>query len=274
VSDIVEIVRGDTGLIVSMPHTGTKIPPEIERDLVSPWLALKDTDWWIERLYDFAGDFNATVLRAVHSRTVIDVNRDPSGSSLYPGQATTGLCPTETFDGEPLHKPGRAPDKFEIARRRELYFQPYHAALTGEIARLKESHPRIVLFDCHSIRSIIPRLFDGELPHMNIGTNAGASCDSGFAHAVQAVCDASGFSWVSNGRFKGGWITRCHGRPALGVHAIQMELACRSYLDEPFPVVDQQNWPPPYDEARAERMRATLRTLFKTCHSFARRATG
>lgn len=273
-NDIVEVTRGDTGLIVSFPHAGTRIPPEIERDLVSTWLALKDTDWWIDRLYDFDGEFGATVLRAIHSRSVIDVNRDPSGVSLYPGQATTGLCPTETFDGERLHKQGRAPDKFEIARRRELYFQPYHAALTREIARLKETHPRVVLLDCHSIRSFIPRLFHGELPHMNIGTNGGASCDLGFAHVVQAVCDASGFSWVTNGRFKGGWITRCHGRPALGVHAIQIELACRSYLDEPITAVDEKNWPPPYDQARAEKMRATLRTLYKTCLSFARRAMG
>ncbi|MGH8515347.1 MAG: N-formylglutamate deformylase, partial [Gammaproteobacteria bacterium] len=202
-SDVVEVTRGDSALLVSIPHTGTKIPPEIERDLVSPWLALKDTDWRIEQLYDFAGEFGATILRATHSRTVIDVNRDPSGASLYPGQTTTNLCPTETFDGEPLYKPGRGPNKMEVARRRELYFQPYHSALTREITRLKEKHRRIVLYDCHSIRSVVPRLFDGELPHMNIGTNSGATCDSGFTHVIQAVCDASGFSWSSNARFKG-----------------------------------------------------------------------
>lgn len=270
--DIVEIRRGDAPLIVSLPHTGTFIPPEIERTLVSRWLSRKDTDWWIERLYDFAAELGATVLRATHSRSVIDVNRDPEGASLYPGQATTGLCPAETFDGEPLYKPGMAPDGEEIDRRRRRYFQPYHVALTTEIVRLKQAHPRIVLYDCHSIRSVIPRLFDGELPHMNIGTNSGQSCDSGFAHVVQAVCDASGFSWVSNQRFKGGWITRRHGRPALGVHALQMELACRGYLSEPIPAVDETNWPPPYDESKSEPMRKTLVQLLKTCLSFAHRA--
>jgi len=272
VSEIVDVKRGDAALIVSIPHTGTEIPPEIERDLVSHWLARKDTDWWIERLYDFAGEFGATIVRATHSRTVIDVNRDPSGASLYPGQQTTGLCPTETFDGEPLYKAGREPGKLEVERRRELFFQPYHSALAREVGRLKERHRRIVIYDCHSIRSVIPRLFEGELPHMNIGTNSGQSCDSGFAHLIQAVCDASGFSWASNARFKGGWITRGHGRPALGVHALQMELACRSYLDEPIPAVGERNWPPAYDEAWAEKMRSTLRTVLKTCLSFARRA--
>ena len=271
---IVEIRQGDAPLLVSIPHTGTEIPPDIEAGFVSPWLARKDTDWRIERLYGFAGEFGATVLRATHSRSVIDVNRDPSGASLYPGQATTGLCPIETFDGEPLYRPGRAPDAFEIDRRRRLYFHPYHAALSGELARLKQAHRRVVLFDCHSIRSVIPRLFEGELPHMNIGTNSGASCDAGFAHVVAGICDTSGFSWSSNARFRGGWITLSHGRPALGVHAMQMELACRSYLTEPIPSVDETNWPPAYDEAKASEMRVTLQRIFKACLSFARRGAG
>ncbi len=270
---IVEVTRGDAPLLVSIPHTGTMIPPEIEATLVSTWMARKDTDWWIERLYDFAPEMGATVVRALFSRAVIDVNRDPSGASLYPGQATTGLCPTETFDGERLYQEGREPDADEIARRQRLYFNAYHSALICEIARLARAHPQVVLYDCHSIRSIIPRLFAGELPVMNIGTNAGSSCDSSFAHVIQAVCDASGFSWVVNGRFKGGWITRFYGQPELGVHAIQMELACRSYLLEPLAEPNEKNWPPAYDEAYAEKMRATLRAALRACLSFAHRAT-
>jgi formiminoglutamase len=268
----VSIARGSAPLIVSIPHTGTDIPAEIAADLVSPWLALKDTDWHIERLYDFAPAFDATIIRTPVSRTVIDVNRDPSGRSLYPGQATTGLCPTETFDGEPLYRAGCEPGADEIARRRRLFFDPYHAALAAEIERLRRSNANVVLYDCHSIRSVIPRLFERDLPHMNIGTNNGASCDHTFAHVMQAVCDASGFSWAVNKRFRGGYITRRYGRPESGVHAIQMELACRSYLDEPIPNVDATNWPPPYDEALAAKMRDTLNAAFKTCLSFARRA--
>ena len=104
------ITRGEAPLIVSMPHTGTRFPWRIGAALISPWLARKDADWWVDQLYDFAADLGATVIRTAISRTVIDVNRDPSGKSLYPGQNTTELCPTTTFDGEPLYRDSRAPD--------------------------------------------------------------------------------------------------------------------------------------------------------------------
>src|SRR5205085_1009933 len=154
--EIVEIRRGNAPLLISIPHAGTLIPSDIEGDFVSPWLARKDTDWSIERLYAFVGELDVTILRATHSRSVIDVNRDPSAAPLYPDHATTALCPLETFDGEPFYRTGKAPDRFVIDRRRRTYFQPYHTALTGELARLKQTHPRIVLFDCHAIRSVIP----------------------------------------------------------------------------------------------------------------------
>src|SRR5207302_1693862 len=153
-----------------MPHTGTDIPAAVEAALTSPWLARKDTDWWIERLYGFAGDLDATTVRTGISLTVIDPNRDPSGASLYPGQATTELCPTTTFDGEPLYRAGFAPDAAEIALRRSTFFDPYHAAVAAAITRLRARHGNIVLYDCHSIRSGIPRLFEGVLPNFNIGT--------------------------------------------------------------------------------------------------------
>src|SRR5262245_44022914 len=122
-------------LIVSFPHTGTDIPPEIEARCVSPWLARKDADWWIDQLYGFVREMGATTVHTAISRTVIDVNRDPSGASLYPGQNTTELVPTTTFDGEPLWRTGQAPHEAEIAQRRRAYFEPYHAALAAEITR-------------------------------------------------------------------------------------------------------------------------------------------
>jgi formiminoglutamase len=255
---------------VSLPHTGTTIPAACARGLNSRWLALKDTDWYVERLYTSAVLLGATVLRTGISRTVIDVNRDPSGASLYPGQATTELCPTTTFDGEPLYKPGREPTPEEVAARRARYFDPYHAALVAEIARLRATHEHIVLYDCHSIRSVIPRLFDGELPHFNVGTNSGRSCDPLLPAAVERVIDETGRSRVTNGRFKGGYITRHHGNPAEGVHAIQMELAMRGYLWELSGPPDEINWPPTYDDAFAAPMRDTLRRVLEACLDFAR----
>jgi len=267
------VVAGQAPLIVSLPHTGTEIPETFLYGLVSPWLARKDADWWIDRLYDFAAGLGATVVRTVISRTVIDVNRDPSGQSLYPGQATTGLCPTETFDGEPLYRPGAEPAAADIAERRRIYFDPYHAALAREIARLRRDHPGVVLYDCHSIRSVIPRLFPGTLPVFNIGTDDGRSCDPGLAAQVEALCDASGSSRVTNGRFKGGYITRAYGRPTEGVHAVQMELACRSYMHEPPGPVDPAAWPGAYDSADTSGTRATLVRVLEACLAFARDRT-
>jgi formiminoglutamase len=261
--------EGDAPLIVAFPHAGTDIPGEIERTLVSPWLARRDADWWVDQLYDFALDFGATTVRTAISRTVIDVNRDPSGASLYPGQATTELCPTTTFDGEPLYHPGKAPHAEEITERRARYFEPYHQALTDEIARLRARHGLVVLYDAHSIRSVIPRLFVGELPVFNIGTNDGATCNCRLTAAVEAACDASGLPRVTDGRFKGGWTTRRYGDPTAGVHAIQMELACRGYMDEPRERPTPDNGPSPYDPARAAPLRAVLTTILGACLAFA-----
>lgn len=263
------LARGEAPLIVSLPHTGTEIPAEFERGLVSAWLARKDADWWIERLYGFAADLGATVIRTSISRTVIDVNRDPSGASLYPGQATTELCPTTTFDGEPLYEPGTAPTADGIAERRARFFDPYHAALQAEIERLRALHRTVVVYDCHSIRSVIPRLFDATLPHFNIGTNGGSTCAPALSEGIETICAGSGFSHVTNGRFKGGYITRSLGRPGAGVHAVQMELACRGYMRELLGPVAEEQWPTAYDESYAAPMRAALALVLRTCLTFA-----
>jgi formiminoglutamase len=255
-----------------MPHTGGEIPVAKGAQLSSPWLARKDADWWIDRLYDFAPSLGATVVHTAISRTVIDANRDPTGKSLYPGQNTTDLCPTTTFDGEPLYRDNRTPDANEIAARRALFFDPYHAAIEAEILRLREIHSSIVLFDAHSIRSRIPRLFDGELPHLNVGTNSGAACAPHLAAAVHEICARSGFSHVVDGRFRGGYTTRHYGAPDRGVHAIQLELAMRGYLEEPH-TLSPDNWPTPYDPERAGLLRPVLERILTACIRFARGET-
>jgi len=261
--------RGSAPLLLTMPHTGTDLPPAIEATLVSAWLGRKDTDWWIDRLYAFAGNLGASVVRTALSRTVIDTNRDPSGASLYPGFATTELCPTTSFDGEPLYRAGTAPDAAGIASRRRAFFEPYQRALEEEIARLRTLHPAIVVYDCHSIRSRIPRLFSGTLPNLNIGSFGGASCAPQLTRRIEQLCDGGDFSRVTNGRFKGGYTTRHYGRPQHGVHAVQMELACRGYLREPEGEVDPANWPCPWDEVFAAPMRAVLERVLTACIGFA-----
>lgn len=247
----IEVEPHESPLILSMPHCGTDVPEGIHQRLTDSGRMLHDTDWWIAQLYDFADELEASVVRTRVSRYVIDVNRDPAGHSLYPGQATTELCPTMTFDGEPLYNSGQEPDIDEIDARRRNWFMPYHYALAAEIERVKARHGFALLYDCHSIRSLVPRLFEGELPVFSIGTNNGASCAKELQQAViNSIKSQQQFSHVVNGRFRGGYITRHYGRPDNGVHALQMELAQRAYMQET----------PPYsfDDARARVVRPVL----------------
>jgi formiminoglutamase len=249
-----------------MPHCGLALPPEVAPRLNETGIALGDTDWWIDTLYAFADVFDPTVVRANYSRAVIDLNRDPSGTSLYPGQATTGLCPMETFDGEPIYRPGREPDEAEIARRRRLYFEPYHRALERAAATAVEAHGFCLLYDCHSIRSQVPRLFDGVLPTLNIGTNDERSCAPAIRTAAEAAAQASGFTHVLDGRFKGGWITRRYGRPDARVHAIQMEIAQSAYLES-----EASPWI--FDAAKAKPLQDMLASLIAALLDAAHRHT-
>jgi N-formylglutamate deformylase len=267
--DWLSVTQGDAPLIVSIPHAGTIIPDDIS-GLVSNDLARRDADHHVERLYAFAADLGATIIHSRISRTVIDLNRDPSGQSLYPGQATTGLCPDTTFDGEPLYAAGAEPDAAGIERRRATYFAPYHAAIAEQIERLRALHSAIVLYDAHSIRSHVPRLFDGELPQFNIGSYNGASCAAALTDAIAEDCASD--SHVVNGRFKGGWITRHYGQPKRGIHAVQMELAIRGYADGDGADEDG-TWPPLWDADRAAPMQAKLYKILTTCLDFAKDQT-
>jgi N-formylglutamate deformylase len=267
--DWLAVHHGNAPLVVSFPHTGIEIPEQIESQLVSPWLGRKDTDFWVDVLYDFAHELGATTIRTALSRTVIDVNRDPSGASLYPGQVTTSLCPLETFDGEPLYKSGCEPGPAEVLRRRAEYYDPYHAALAFELERKRAEFGCVVLYDAHAIRSRVPRLFDGVLPLFNIGTNSGQSCNPALTMAIEKICDAAGFSRVTNGRFRGGWITRRCGNPAVNLHAVQMELAMHGFMKEPTGALDRNNWPTALDDALAARLRIALRDIFDACIAFA-----
>jgi N-formylglutamate deformylase len=265
-----EVSPGIAPLVLSIPHAGTEIPEEFADKFTSAWAARRDADWWLPQLYAFAEDLGASIVRTHISRSVIDVNRDPSGASLYPGQAVTGLCPLTNFDGEDLYRERCAPDTAEIARRCHAYFEPYHAMLAAEIARLRLKFGRVVIYDCHSIRSKIPMLFDGVLPNFNIGTNDGKSCDPDLTNRVEKICAAAvDFSTVVNGRFKGGWITRHHGDPINNVHAMQMELACRGYMAEPD-AVTLSNWPSEYNAKFARPLRQVLQRILESALEWSR----
>ncbi len=249
-----EVERGSSPVILAFPHTGTQVPPDILDRLNGEGRRLRDTDWHIHRLYDGLLP-GATTVRATFHRYVIDANRDPAGASLYPGQNTTALVPATDFDGAPIWRDGAEPDEADVTDRIARFHAPYHAALAAEVERVRALHGVAVLYDCHSIRSRIPFLFEGTLPDFNIGTDGGRTCDLAVERAAVETCAAAGaYTSVLNGRFRGGWTTRHYGRPETRVHAIQMELAQVSHLATeaaPFAL----------DAAKAEPLRAVLRAL-------------
>ena len=243
--------RGGSPLIVSMPHVGTYVPHEVGRHLTECAACRCDTDWHLPRLYDFVAGLDATIVVANFSRYVIDVNRPPDGANLYPGRDTPKLCPTDTFDQRPLYRDAGPPDE-EISRRLERVWWPYHRRLEREIARVRNEHGVAVLWDAHSIVSVAPRLFEGRLTDFNLGTADGASCDPALSGKLEAALRRhSGYTSVLNGRFKGGYITRKHGDPARGVHAVQLEMAECIYMQETSPYT--------FDSAKAAKVRPILR---------------
>lgn len=246
--------EGRTPLLVGMPHVGTFIPDDIAANLTEHALTVPDTDWHVDRLYDFLDDLGASVIAAKHSRYVIDLNRPPDGAALYPGRDTTELCPTRSFHNQPLYRERYLPDAAEIARRTEEYWRPYHDRLAAELERLKAAHGVALLWDAHSIASQVPRLFEGRLTDLNIGTAGGESCDPVLGQRVLDAASAeNGFDTVMNGRFKGGYVTRHYGRPAEGVHAVQLEQSQRTYMDEQPPFA--------FREDLAARVRPVLRSM-------------
>ncbi len=239
---IFDLKQGTAPLLVSMPHLGTHIPEALHGEYVPRALLAEDTDWHLDRLYDWLPAMGASVLRPVVSRYVIDLNRPPDDTPMYPGASNTELCPTRFFTGDPLYVQGREPDAAEKERRRAQYWQPYHDALAAEVERIRSAHGYVLLWDAHSIRAEIPWLFEGVLPDLNIGTANGASADVSVGRAVEAAAARYGaFTHVLNGRFKGGYITRRYGNPAGGVHAVQLEMVQLAYMSEepPFGYQDE-----------------------------------
>ena len=253
--------EGTAPLLVSVPHDGRRLPAQLEARMSAAGRALPDTDWHVARLYDFARDLGAHLLIAQYSRYVVDLNRPASDESLYPGQVATGLCPERTFAGEYLYTSSGVADD-EVADRIATYWKPYHDRIRVALDTIRAEHGYAVIWDAHSISSRVPRLFDGELPVLNIGTHGGRSCAPEVESVVFGVAVNSPYSAVLNGRFQGGFITRQYGDATTNVHAVQLEIAQRAYMDE----VSGN-----YDTEKALRLRGTLRTMLESCIEIAGR---
>lgn len=251
------LTEGDAPILISVPHCGTHIPADVLDTMTDAAGVLTDTDWHVDRLYAPLLDMGVTMLSATHSRYVIDLNRPPNGRPLYPGQTETSLCPTETFAGDPLYKDGQAPEDKEVNRRLETYWQPYHDAIEAQLSRLSTKHAKVLLWDAHSIANVVPRLFEGKLPDLNFGTNGGLACSDELLSAVMEVARAQDrYSFIANGRFKGGFITREYGQPDRNIHAIQLELAQDTYMDQSPPFA--------FDETKASEFQNLLKQLIAT----------
>jgi len=255
---------GTSPLLISVPHGGTFVPPDIKRRLSTPAIKLPDTDWHQEQIYyDMREALGASLLAATHSRYVVDLNRSPADEELYPGQVKTGLVPLETFAGQNIYLPGEEPDALEKANRVTAYWYPYHDALVAELARIKAEFGFALLYDGHSICSTVPRLFDGTLTDLNIGTARGMSCAPDLAQCFYDALEGKGYSSVLNGRFVGGFITRNYGKPTEGIHSIQMELTWKNYMRE-------ESAPYHYDTKKAGQLGAVLQNALAELIDFSR----
>jgi N-formylglutamate deformylase len=253
-----DLVTGSIGMLISMPHNGQLIPDSIASNMTLTGHQVPDTDWYMDKLYDFAQDLGISIIKPKYSRYVIDLNRNIDGINLYPGANSTELCPTTAFDLSPLYLTGQEPDEAEVQRRIDGYWQPYHQALKNTLAEMKARYGKVVLLDAHSILSKVPRFFEGQLPDFNFGSANGESCSAELINKV-AQLDLSPYSTVVNGRFKGGYITRGYGRPADNIHAVQLELSQHTYMDEPS---DQ------YNEEKAAKVKEKLQDFVQCLADF------
>jgi len=266
-SDIYDLSIGNSPLLLSQPHGGINLPPSMASRMTEDALTLPDTDWHMQQLYsDIAQKLDATVISARYSRFVVDLNRNPDGSSLYPGQDVTELCPTSLFDETPIYQLGKPPIQVEIEGRKSTFWRPYHTELQRQIKHICDKFGYVILYDCHSIRSVVPRFFEGNLPDLNLGTADGTSCDPMMVEGLRSILDDSSFSHVLNGRFKGGFITRNYGDPKKNIHALQMEIAQKTYM--------QENYPFHYETEKAQKLQSTLLEIFSALLLWGRQTYG
>lgn len=260
------LIRGKSPLLISIPHMGTFLPPDIKRRMTPTALKLPDTDWHLDKLYSFAESMGIGVLMSTHSRYVVDLNRPQEDTDLYPGQVKTGLCPLQTFDGDDIYIDGEAPDEIEKVNRIAAYWLPYHEMLAAELQSIREEFGYAILYDSHSIRSAVPRLFEGRLTDLNLGSARGTACAPEMAAAALAAASDKGFSAVLDQRFVGGHITRHYGQPAHHIHAIQMELIWDLYMQEELPY--------PYARDKAVKLQPVLQDILQALLDWGRATYG
>ncbi|MGD0679266.1 MAG: N-formylglutamate amidohydrolase [Polyangiaceae bacterium] len=247
----------ETPVIVEVPHAGLDLAAPFLEPLAAPARSIaRDADLYVDALYGDAAAEGATVLVARASRYAIDLNRsevDIDAEVVEGGRADVrlhhGLVWRTTSDGERALT--RRLSTAELTERLETVWRPYHQELRGIVERKRARFGLAVILAAHSMPSIerpgrqSSRDSDDSPDHradVVPGSRGRKSAAPQFIDAVDAHARRQGWSVRHDEPYAGGYTTQFYGRPADGVHAVQVELARRLYLDEatlrPLPSFD------------------------------------
>jgi N-formylglutamate deformylase len=242
--------------IVSVPHCGTEFPDEL-KDLFKDEMRQQhdDTDWFVHQLYKFASEMGITIIYAKYSRWVIDLNRDPESKPLYnDGRIITALTTTTDFFGNAIYKDEAShPDTAEVERRLNEYYWPYYRAIENLMLDIKDEFGKVLLWDAHSIRRLVPTIRATPFPDMILGSNDETSASQELIDTALDTLRTGNFTINHNDPFKGGHITRYFGRPAQNQHALQLEMNKILYMND-----EELKFHP----GRAEHIQQLLRRTF------------
>ncbi len=247
-------------ILVSVPHSGTEFPEDLEKFFKEKFRKdPEDTDWLVHKVYDFLPSLGIPVLHAKYSRYVVDLNRDPDDVALYnDDRFITGLFPTHSFTKEALYKDKstqeEALSEFDRKWRMDRFYWPYYRAIQSHLTEKRDQHKAALLFDAHSIARSVPSLSAEPFPDLVLGTQMGFTADKKLIDAALEVLERSPYKVSHNDPFRGGNITRNHGNPEMGFHAMQLEMCQDLYLAEDGRSLDPE---------KTEQLRNTLSLLFR-----------
>lgn len=232
--------------VFNSPHSGRRYPQDLlDRSRLDSHGLRRSEDHFVDELFAAAITFGAPLLVANFPRAYVDVNREPY--ELDP-KMFDGPLPSYANIGSPRVAGGLGTiprivaENMEIYRHRlpveeaihriETIYKPYHAALRRLIARTHARFGFCVLIDCHSMPGNIRLAGTGEKPDFIIGDRYGSSASASLSRASLDILQDLGFNAVRNKPYAGGFITEHYGRPARGLHALQVEISRALYVNE------------------------------------------
>ena len=255
VYEIIEPTAPRVPIVISVPHCGVAFPEDIREQYVAELIENpEDTDWFVDRLYDFAPAMGITMIKAHYSRWVIDLNRNPESTPLYnDGRVITALTTSTNFLGTSIYK-NSPPDTTEVQRRLEQYYRPYHQKISDLLDDLQKEFDNVLLYDAHSIKQLVPTIHTEAFPDLLLGSNDEKSAHADLIQIALKALGAGNYSLEHNTLFKGGHITRSFGQPDRKRHALQLERSKILYMDD----TETQ-----YAPERADKLKAILKPMFE-----------